>query len=405
MHLASSRSAKAAWSVLLTTMAIVGTAGCGREDAQPAPAAPEPMVDIAQLDTGSFPTQPRILDKPVTIEHARLVEAQRLGNHLPPPIATDPIFVHNDGMWVNAFIDPEPLGKTMATDRFHEAAPDFIGGFLTTAGSEPDNGGIDIMNAALLFPSEQSAERAAAELERVDFEFTDRNRRVEIPNYPNARAHWQPEGSQSIGSWLAVGPVVIFTWIYDYKLSFVERHDLAGLQGLVEKNLDVVVPAISAFEPTPPDRLMEVDVDPDGILGRTLPGTTSEGTQQSPGVFNGIAAVHFAVAMGELKQLIDENGVDRYAFDGSRVFRAKDSESARNVSAHLTELSRKYRSAAPPKNLPQAHCIEYIGREMFAFRFYCSVSRGQYGAHTWSSQLLDAQQRISAQYALLANAE
>ncbi|MFE3446422.1 hypothetical protein ACFXNW_25625 [Nocardia sp. NPDC059180] len=380
---------------------------CGADEAASAAPdpAPTPAVDIAQLDPGNFPTQPRDLGKPVSREHARLVEAQRLGNYLPLPSATDPIFVHNDGMWVNAFIDPKPLGAIMATERFSEAAPDFIGGFVTTAGSERDNEGIDILNAALLFPSEKSAQRAAAELERVDFEYNNRNQRVDIPKYPEAHAHWQPQGSQSIGSWYAVGPVVIYSWVYDYKLSYVERHDLAGLQGLVARNLDVVIPAMSEFEPTPPDKLMDIDVDPEGVLGRTLPGTTSEGTKNPPGVYDGVSAVHFAVDMSELRQVIADNGVDKFAFDGSELFRAKDAAGAANVSAHLTKLSRKLRSEDSPRNLPQARCVEYIGREMLAFRFYCSVSHGRYAAYTWSSQLLDAQQRISAQYALLVNAE
>ncbi|WP_432421063.1 DUF7373 family lipoprotein [Nocardia cyriacigeorgica] len=388
-------------------MLTVGIGGCGADEAEStAPATvPDPVVDLTQLDTGSFPTEPRELGKPASLDHARMVEAQRLGNYLPLPAATDPMFIHNDGMWVNAFIDPKPLEKIIVTERFPEAAPDFIGGFLTTAGSERDNEGIDILTAALLFPTEESAERAATELERVDFEYNKANQRVEIPKYPEAHAHWEPGGSQSIGSWYAVGPVVIYSWVYDYKLSYVERHDLAGLQGLVEKNLDAVVPAISKFEPTPPDKLMEIDADPEGILGRTLPGTTSEGTQNSPGTHTGIASVHFAIEMGERRRLVDENGIDGYAFDGSELYRAKDVASARTVGARLTELSRKYRSADPPRTLPQATCIEYIGREMLAFRFYCSVSHGRYAARTWSSQLLDAQQRISAQYALLVNAE
>ncbi|MBF6083603.1 hypothetical protein IU485_19740 [Nocardia cyriacigeorgica] len=402
-----SRGARTALAILTSSALTMGVSGCGADEtasAVPTPAA-EPVVDITQLETGSFPTQPRDLGKPVSLEHARLVEAQRLGNYLPLPSATDSMFVYNGGMWVNAFIDAKPLSKIMATDRFPEAAPDFIGGFLTTAGSERENEGIDLLNAALLFPSEQSAQRAAAELERIDFEFNTKNKRVDIPRYPNAHAHWQPEGDQSIGSWIAVGPVVIYSWVYDYKLSFVKRHDLTGLQGLVERNLDAVIPSISKFQPTPPDKLMDVDVDPEGVLGRTLPGTSMEGTLNPPGVYNGTSAVHFAVDMRELQAVVEENGVDRFAFDGSELFRARDIPGAQAVSAHLTKLSRKYRSEDSPRNLPQARCIKYIGRQLLAFPYYCSVSHGRYAAYTWSSQLLDAQHRISAQYALLVNAE
>lgn len=407
MSSARLRGLRAAWTMVTASALAVSIGACGADESTSAASAPppEPVVDITQLDTGNFPTQPRDLGKPTSLEHARLVEAQRLGNYLPLPSATDPIFVYNDGMWTNAFIDAKPLGAIMATERFPEAAPDFIGGFVTTAGSERNNEGIDLLNAALLFPSEQSAQRAAAELERVDFEYNNRNQRVEIPKYPAAHAHWQPNGDQSIGSWYPVGRVVIYTWVYDYKLTYLGRNDLTGLQGLVERNLDAVIPEIEKFEPTPPVKLMEVDVDPEGVLGRTLPGTKDEGTSNPPGVYDGKSAVHFTVDMSELSQVVADNGVDKFAFDGTELFRARDATGAANVSSHLTKLSRKFRTEDSPRNLPHARCIEYIGREMLAFRFYCSVPHGRYAAYTWSSQLLDAQQRISAQYALLVNAK
>jgi hypothetical protein len=40
-----------------------------------------------------------------------------------------------------------------------------------------------------------------------------------------------------------------------------------------------------------------------------------------------------------------------------------------------------------------------------AVRFYCSVYYGRYASLAWGEQLLDAQQRISAQYTILVKAD
>ncbi|MFE3542900.1 hypothetical protein ACFXK0_08020 [Nocardia sp. NPDC059177] len=377
-------------------------AACGGSPEQAGPV--EPVIDIAGLDVGNYATTPRDLGLPDNAEQARFVEAERLGNYVPAPAEIDPALVYPNPYMPRVFIDPEgALGRIMAVDRFAEAAPGFIGGFISSAGNHPRNDGVDLLNAVMVFPDQQQAAAAASALERVDFEANTRNEPIEIPRYPDAHAHWQPQ-EQSIGVWYATGNLVIYTWVFDYLKIFLKKVDRPALIEWVHKSLDKVVPAVAGFRPTPSDQLMNAPVDLDGMLGRTLKRPLEDSWTNPPGAYEGRTAVHFSSEPDDVARTVAENGVDRYAFEGAEVYRARDYAAALRVQEDLGGLSRKFRKTDAPVNLPTALCKEYIGREPLAVRFYCSVTAGRYAAFTWASQLLDAQQRISAQYALLVNA-
>ncbi|MFG1794340.1 hypothetical protein [Nocardia sp. NPDC049149] len=396
------RHRRAAGALVIAGM-LAASSAC--ESAPQDPAPPAPVVDLTRLDVGSYPTQPRELGTAKNPDQARMIEAQRLGNVVPTAADIDPAFREGNAFVSSVFIDPRnSLGKIMKIDRFAEAAPDFIAGFLSHGSTEAKNQGRDLFNAVLIFPDEQRATAAAEALERVDFEANERNERVPIPKYPAARAHWQPQ-EQSIGSWLATGKFVVYTWIFDYLKIFLEQVDLPALQALVEKSLDAVVPAIAAFTPTPADQLMTIRIDMDGMLGRALPRQREDGWLDPPGAFTGHAALHFASDPADDRRIIEATGVDRYATDGTELYRARDAAAATQLREERARLTKKFTGAAAPENLPVARCKEYIGREALAVRYYCSVAYDRYAAFAASHQLLDAQQRISAQYAILVHAK
>ncbi|WP_433661757.1 DUF7373 family lipoprotein [Nocardia sp. CA-128927] len=387
--------------VMAATLAIV-SGGCG--SAEHAADGPAPAVDLGKLDVGNYETKPRQLGTVKNLQQAKTIEAERLGNFVPPPVDIDPRFVHNDPFIATVFTDPKySIGKIMAVDRFAEAAPDFVSGFLSFGSTEEDSRGIDLMNAVMIFPDEQKAADAAVALERVDLEAAERNTAVAIPKYPAAHAHWQPN-QQSIGSWYATGKFVVYTWIYDYLKIHIEKVDLPALVALVEQSLDTVVPSISKFNPAPLDQLMSLQIDVDGMLDRTIARPAEDGWLNPPGAYNGHTAIHFLSDLGDRKAM-EEVGVDRFATNGVDLYRARDGAAAAVLRKEFGGVTKKFTGAEPPANLPAAECKEYIGRQNLAIRFYCSVSYGRYAAFSASHQLLDAQQRISAEYALLVNSK
>ncbi|WP_174187946.1 DUF7373 family lipoprotein [Nocardia barduliensis] len=397
-----SRSIRTACALALAGVVAVAGGACGDPEARPEQSAPP--VDLAQLDVGNYATQPRALGTAKNPEQARMIEAERLANFVPLPSDIDPAFVSANPSIAKVFLDPKgSLGRIMDVSRFAEAAPDFVSGFLSSAGSAPDNRGTDLVNAILIFPDEQKAAAAAAALERVDFEANNRNMPVQIPKYPAAHAHWQPT-DQSIGSWFATGKFVIYTWVYDYVKVFLEKVDLPQLLTLVEKSLDTIVPAIGRFTPTPVDQLMTLPIDMDGMLNRALPRPREDSWIDVPGAYTLQGALHFTTDSAEDRRIIEAAGVDRYATDGTDLFRTRDAAAAVQLREERGGLTKKFRAAQAPKGLPAARCKEYIGNKTVVVRYYCSVTHDRYAAFAWSHQLLDAQQRISAQYALLVNA-
>lgn len=388
----------------LTFAAVVAVAGAACGGSEAGPEQTTPPIDLAQLDVGNYPTQPRSLGTAKNSEQARMIEAERLANFVPLPSDIDPAFVSANPSISKIFLEPKgALGRIMDVSRFAEAAPEFVAGFLSSAGSAPDNRGTDLVNAILIFPDEQKAAAAAAALERVDFEANNRNTPVQIPKYPAAHAHWQPQ-TQSIGSWFATGKFVIYTWVFDYVKIFLEKVDLPQLLTLVEKSLDTVVPAIGRFTPTPVDQLMTLPIDMDRMLDRTLPRPREDSWIDPPGAYTGHGALHFTTDSAEDRRMIEAAGTDRYATDGTDLFRTRDAAAAIQLREERGGLSKKFRAAESPKGLPVARCKEYIGNKTVVVRFYCSVAYDRYAAFAWSHQLLDAQQRISSQYALLVNA-
>ncbi|MEV4157645.1 hypothetical protein AB0J48_31945 [Nocardia salmonicida] len=395
----SRRPVRAVCAALATAL-LSTVVACGSGDSSQAVDAP---VDLTTLDVGNYPTQPRQLGTVANMDQARWIEAERLGDYVPTPADIDPRFVHANPWIASVFLEPEAsLGKIMAVDRFAEAAPDFIGGFVSSGESEANNYGIELANAVMIFPDEQRAAAAAAALEQLDFGYAP-NQPIEIPGYPTAKAHWQPD-QQSIGSWYATGHLVVYTWLYDYPKIYLKQVDKQALLDLTRKSLDTVVPSLAKFTPTPSDKMLGLPRDREDMRARTLPRPKDDGWINPPGVYTGRTARHFASNPVETAKFIDENDVDLYAIDGAEVYRARNVAGAQAVLDELGGLTRKFTRSAPPDNLPVAQCKEHIGRQQrLTIRFYCAVSYGRYAAYVWSNQLLDAQQRISAQYALLVN--
>ncbi|WP_194817409.1 hypothetical protein [Nocardia sp. XZ_19_385] len=399
------------WKAIRIASAVVvvalGAGACGSDQPMAAAALPpEPVIDLSTLDVGNHPAKPREYGVVKTIEQAKIIEAERLANFLPLTSEIDPRFQFGHKLTSRVFFDPRhsDLSDAIKLDKFAEVAPDFVTGFASGGTTDLNVQGIDLMNVVMVFPDEQKAAEMAVALELSDRGYNDQNVPVEIPKYPAAKAHWVPT-TQSIGSWFATGKLVIYSWVYDYLRIHAEVVDQNELLTLVQKSLDAVVPAVAKFTPTPADQLMNLQLDIDGMLGRTLPRINEEFNTNPPGVYTGLAGLHFSTTPGAARPNWEAAGVDRYAQDQARVYRARDRAAALRLFEQHTELSKKVRTAAAPKNLPQAKCWEYVGKDKLAIRFYCAVSYDRYTALVPSQQLLDAQQRISAQYALLVTAK
>ncbi|TLG11486.1 hypothetical protein FEK35_12370 [Nocardia cyriacigeorgica] len=390
---------------LLVACAIVATS-CGSDTEAAAPA-----VDLTQLDVGGYPTLPRQLGAPKNKDVPRLVEAQRLANVMPLPVEIDPRFGYQ-GVGTRTFLLPgeshfSPIHRWISEEHFAEDAKGFISGFSATAQSNKAPAlATTLSSNVLIFSDAAAATEAAAKLSGARFLRDDKGpvEPAKLDAFPAAHVRWQPS-QQTLASWLAQDEFVIVTIAYNAEALMLGESDLPGLSALAEKSITATSTSLEKFEPTPPDKLMETSVDPDGMRSISLARPMGDSFVNVPGTYDLHGSLHFPTDPVERKQELVDAGVDRVAHDAGELYRAADAESAQELKDKSSELNRMFRSVPAPKGLPQATCMEYKGPAQGAVRFYCHVAYDRYYAFMAAEQLLDAQQRISAQYAILANSK
>ncbi|MRH88709.1 hypothetical protein GFY24_14860 [Nocardia sp. SYP-A9097] len=393
-----------------TTLAVALTAACGSDAAPAAPA--DPVIDLSTLDVGNLATRPKFYDKPVNFDQAKQLEALRLAGYIPLPSEVDPevkypaqamsvtvrSFVDFGSAAIHNRIDADP-------DVLRAAAPGFMSGFVTSGKSDDKISlAYELENIVLLFTDDQSATAAASALGQADLDNSAGAQRVTIDKYPNAFALVEHDDGGPIRSWYATGRFVILTDIYDSVMSEIKERDLPKLVTRVQRSLDVIPPALAKFPATPLDKLMDIPIDPDGVMARALPTVLADPTQAGvPGIYDRHGGLQVVQGADE-EQLFDEAGVDRVAWRGNYLYRARDAAGAAHiVDVHAT-TSRLFKPVASPPNLPNAKCRKYTGPAFGAIDHYCFVSYGRFAAEVSANQLLDAQQRIAAQYTILVNA-
>ncbi|WP_280447342.1 DUF7373 family lipoprotein [Nocardia cyriacigeorgica] len=390
---------------LLLACAVVATS-CGSDTEAAAPA-----VDLTQLDVGGYPTLPRQLGAPKNKDVPRLVEAQRLANIMPLPVEIDPRFGYQ-GPGTRTFLLPDeshlsPIHRWISEEHFADDAKGFISGFSATAQSTKASAlATTLSSNVLIFTDAAAATEAAAKLSRARFLRDDKGpvEPAKLNKFPAAHVRWQP-GQQTLASWLAQDEFVIVTIAYNAEALMLGESDLPGLSALAEKAITATSTSLEKFEPTPADKLMENSIDPDGMRSISLARPMGDSFVNVPGTYDLHGSLHFPTDPVERKQELVDAGVDRVAHDAGELYRTADAESAQELKDKSSQLNRMFRSAPAPKGLPQATCTEYKGPAQGAIRFYCHVAFDRYYAFMAAEQLLDAQQRISAQYAILANSK
>ncbi|MGF6884058.1 hypothetical protein ABIA39_003701 [Nocardia sp. GAS34] len=389
----------------LTLLLTALLTGCGSSHGG---SSPTPRIDLSALDFGPYDASPRDMGKPKNALQAADIEAERLGNVVPLAMDIDPALVYGGNSNAVVFTDPKNsmLPNFCNLDNFAAVAPGLVGGFVSYGRSSQANAGLELVDAVMLFPDEQSAAGAATALEHLDFTSKPGNHPVPIPKYPAAHAHWEP-GTQAIDDWYASGKMLVFTSVYDHARIWFHHADLPELVGKVTKSLDTVVPAIAKFTPHPVDQLTYQPIDDSGMLGRTMvrPKASTDDWLNPPAVYDAHAALNWSTDPLSTQQWLVADGVDKYAQYGNDLYRTRDEGTALDARDQLGDPEKHFKSAAPPRGLPIAKCRQYHGPQTQAIHYYCAVAHGRYASQSWGDQLLDAQQRISAQYAILVKAK
>ncbi|MGV9663593.1 DUF7373 family lipoprotein [Nocardia niigatensis] len=405
-------------------------AGCASEVSGTAAAA---EVDVRQLPVGNYPTDP--LDVRMTYRHSSgegyAMAIARLADNMVIGADVDPSFSHN---LLSKSLTSASSSYAMLADPVRTVleASNMVYGYSTASSTKPLGksggfslsgnfqpfGGADVDPTAssfnltvIQFPDQQSAQTAGRDMEAADFNVApDQNVHVTLTGNPAAIAHWRP-GVPSLAAVLTDGPYVVDLFVQQ------PTADFDGLRGLADKILAAQLPMLDRAPALSAKDIYRLDYDPDDMLRRTLhpsslinPNPDTEITHTARGY------LHYVDDQTTWKPLLDNNGVDRVseADKGSLLFRARDPKSAAAVWAAITALTPT--PAEAPAKVPDVACADNRDAAAnnsnkdyhswnTADKYICTVRYDRYVARVASNQLIDAQQKAAAQYALLANSQ
>ena len=391
----------------VAAIAIATVAGCG---GQVSGSATRVALETSDLDFGNYQTKPRTVGNAKSMTQARAWEAQRLGDYVAVPFEVDPAYVRDARFEsfvpsAQIVLNRKGLGGLIVNDTFDEVAEDLVAGWLNSWATAPnaENKHRKLHLSVLMFPDAKTAESVGPTLENDDFTFNTANVRVPITKYAKTSAHWRPSVS-SIGSWTVHDRYVIFMKIDDE----TSAPDLGSLTRQVERALEVQIPLLDRFQPTPSDKLERVPLDPTGQLGRTLPSDPAAPVREQPdGYSTGRVALSlYKDPSPEILADFAEHGIELITFGETVVFRSATAAGANGMYQEGITPDKDMKEVQAPSKLTVpikcfANTFESQG-EIRTADHICFVQVDRYVVQVRNKNLQDLHQQATAQYILLS---
>ncbi|MEV0540247.1 DUF7373 family lipoprotein [Nocardia salmonicida] len=374
-------------------------------------------IDVRQLDIGKYPTRPlsEYSEFSYSFKAGRTLAAMRLADNLVLGQEVDPKLTFGSFQSVDSDTPLVMSKAVLPALKPNHMLYGFATGnsdikeFSSMSLSPGDEKLADIMRTrkptyfgltVMQFPDPGSAERAATEIEQLDFDVAaDQNVRVPLDKYANARSHWRP-GVASMVSTLSHGSYVLNVQ------AGVPEADANTLTGLIQKVFDAQLPRLDKLTPLSPVEVVKLTSDPERLLERAL--NPQKLGSPDPINFASYGLQGFLQTRRDLltkQDLYTKVGADQFGQSwGSYVIRVRDSAAAQTLLDEIF-VGDAYKPADAPAKLPAARCTENKDPQGEVKRFSCAVQYRRYVGHVQSHQLADAHQRAAAQYAILANSQ
>lgn len=389
-----------------------------------AAAGADTNIDVAALDVGKYPTSPRPPFGKVGEDRVIQWESQRMAQFMVVPFEVDSDLTSLK-MPTGVVSGPNNLKSVVAPSAAASPANSkIVSGFVTTFGTPDANireGNSRSMNnwvGRYLTP----ADATAAATEMADATAKESKSKVTTdPALPQTKlvAGKSVRGDGShVAAFTAHDVYVLYQWY-----------------GTKDKQQDMQIPAItkavklqSKLIDQFPRTLTKAErearklprtqniQDQNGVLIYALPYSDEELKSGKTAVPEGLLrAVYGARGMSLINddpastfKTLSDAGAQQNAMERSNVYRAKDQAGAKTVLDFFVNQKKTagaWKSVESPKGLPIAPCFSRAleGGDTF---FACNVQKGRYVGEVSSKEsLLDAQQQISAQYAIFTKAD
>lgn len=390
----------------------VTAVGCTREAPAPQPKAAEQAdaksgeVDASALDPGNYPTKPLPpMGNGGDRQHVAVLEANRIAEVVVGPWEVDPALIA-PGQLGMAFGGTPIIFGTLNRVADKEVAdagrPGHISGFTSIRKGENKK---LLTNTVLEMENPEAAKAAAHAMPQtlLDFaskyEFRQSTSVMPIPGHGDTFAvastskYPNEEGLlQRVNAFTARGPFVLMQ-------SAETGGDIAEAVSLVAKTLDLQIPAIDSFTPTPPAELANLPRDPSGLLARALPVPPKGETFLNNATFGPRGMLHYESDPIAAGKVFRDAGVDVAVMADGIVYRARDNAAAKTLATEYTATSPATGTtpAEAVPNLPGATCSR-IGDQ----NHVCTGAFDRDVFVVSGPRLNDVHQKAAAQYLILA---
>ncbi|MET7768638.1 hypothetical protein [Nocardia sp. NPDC005366] len=392
----------------LLAATIVVTAGCSASIA----GSPRPgltPVDVATLKTGGYTPEPLEFEPDLsTPADLYLIESRRMLGYLVHPADIDKeLSVAGN---VRFFSHPEaPFTYELLPDKYRPATVDnnLLAGVYVSRINDNLRSRKKLIVSVLRYSTDAVATKAAEDFERITYEEAGRHA-IPIAGNPAARA--SSADDVTAVSFIARGPFVVIT------NAGVPQPDQSALARVIEATIDRQFTLLDQLKPTPWDDILDIPLDPDGIMRRALPKAPDYSDpfvfDQDFGAHSPAGELHFERNPVEVKKAFEESGVDLVGRRGGIVYRTRDLPAAFRLQSALVIAGKNDEVLDPPPGLPDVRCLRLDSADLVrSFDGLCAVVYGRYVAVVMSKSPMTSRidhplyQRAAAQYAILAKSE
>lgn len=262
--------------------------------------------------------------------------------------------------------------------------------------------------SVLRFPTDADSQKAVTDFDQVANADPGRHP-ISIQNHPDAKAS-SADDITGI-SFIAHGPYVVMANIG------IPEPNPSALADIFGKTIDKQVANLDRMQPTPLDDVLDLPLNPDGLMRRALPKAPDYSDpfiyDWDFGPYQPAGELHFERNPAEVAKAFEDSGVDLVARRGAIVYRTRDVPAAFRLQTALVKTGKDDEVLDSPPGLPDARCVKLDKSDPYRmFDALCVVVYGRYVAVVQSKKTIVAarvdvalNQRAAAQYAVLAKSE
>ncbi|MET8775656.1 hypothetical protein ABZV58_11590 [Nocardia sp. NPDC004654] len=378
---------------------VIAATGCGQDDGSASPA-----IDVSALDSGNYLSVPRDAEAIRSDQTGAALEAVRIGEHVPLPVEIDGKYAFQRLVNTDRRLTPDTNSTPYSIDR--EELPALLQGYVTGWEASAERRAVpapgrSVEMRVLRFTDASHAEESAKRLaERQATNLP--GEAVTIPGFPKARAKWSPS-KKFLDAWLTQDALLMYVHMDD---PLTEPPEAAPLVSFAQKAFTDILDALKSYSPSPLDRLGTLPLDPEGLLGRTLPLEDNQKRKYDQSVaMPAQAALHFERHPGSLRPAFADAEVDLVTYSGGRVYRTANADAAERLLAAFAGLDESgYTPMDSPPKLPTAKCFDTKDKKSNPPQYppVCFVIYDRYVARVTGTNAQQLHQKAAAQYKLLA---